>query len=200
MHRLLPAIFLLTLVACGEEDDGGFLPPTGGSSGSGGDDGGADELPEELGYDRDGIWVRLDAGYEGLYGVPPAFQCGTTGEGLYEVEGSVVLDGEDEGFRAARLYFAHEPEAGDVYRFAAPEELNAVGTPAAVPEGTVVLVVVEGSGPETETWMSLEGEGELTIELLNGATQPRFRWLEASLEHADDGEAALSEAGHLRCG
>lgn len=203
MHRLLPLFVALSLAACGEEEDGGFLPPTGGGSsdgGSSGDDGGADDLPEELGYDRDGIWVRLDAGYEGLYGVPAAFQCGTTGEGLYEVEGSVVLDGVDEGYRAARLFFPQEPEPGDSYTFAAPEELNAVGTPSAVAEGTVVLVIAEGSGPETETWLGVAGSGELAIELLNGATEPRYRWLEAGLAHAEDGTEALSEAGHLRCG
>ena len=204
------ALLVLTagtlLIACGDKDDssissGGLNP--GGSDG-GEVESGEPELPEDLGYELNGQWVRLDADYEGLYGAPPAFNCATTANGLFEVEGSVVLADEDEGFRAARLYFDGEPEVCEVFSFAEPLSFNASGLPTALAEGTAALVIIRGSGPDALSWTSVEPGDEATsviaIELLNGATVPRYRWLDAPLVSDDDGEDGVSEGGHLRCG
>ena len=65
-------------------------------------------------------------------------------------------------------------------------------------------MIIRGSGPDALSWTSVEPGDDSTsviaIELLNGATVPRYRWLGAPLVSDDDGGDVVSEGGHLRCG
>jgi len=193
---VMAALGLAFLGGCGDKDDDGFgTVNAGGGSGGSTDTGVWDLYPEDLGYDYDGWWVRMDPDYEGPTGFSAFFGCATTADGIYEVEGEVET-GDSTWYRA-RLYFAEEPSIDEVFDLSDAAELNVNGVPSSVAAGTAVLFTLKGSSPDQIIHQSTEGTVLVTTN--DRGTAPRFVWRDAALTHVDDGSAAVSEGGHIKC-